>query len=233
MVESVSSSGLVPIRQPFADCPEAGLVQDRMRIGVRLYVRHAEIAYIDRMSELLITGQLSSLVTSLGAVFLLTAFMFRSWIAGLVNVIPISLVIVVSFGLLGLPDIPLEIGKSLTAPMVIGIGIDYTIHFLNKYRLKVRDGLTDPEAITVATMVTSGKAIFFNGIVVIGGFSVLLTSHFLINFYLGAMLALNIGACLLASMTVLPAILNMFKPRFVYGEEKPACVASRHTGQNA
>jgi hypothetical protein len=26
-------------------------------------------------------------------------------------------------------------------------------------------------------------------------------------------------ACLLASMTVLPALLNTFKPRFVYGEK--------------
>ena len=103
--------------------------------------------------------------------------------------------------------------------MVIGIGIDYTIHFLNKYRVKVRDGLTDPVHITAATMATSGKAIFFNAVVVIGGFLVFLTSSFRPNFYLGAMLSLNMGACLLVSMTVLPAILNRFRPRFVYGEK--------------
>ena len=175
---------------------------------------------LNRMSELVVSGQLSSLVTSLGAVFLLTAFMFRSWIAGLINVIPISLVMIFSFGFLGLLDIPLEVGKSLAASMVIGIGIDYTIHFLSKYRIKVRDGLTDPEQITAATMATSGKAIFFNAVVVIGGFLVFLTSNFQPNFYLGAMLSLNMGACLIVSMTVLPAILNTFKPRFVYGEEK-------------
>ena len=72
-------------------------------------------------------------------------------------------------------------------------------------------------------MATSGKAIFFNAAVVVGGFLVFLTSNFKPNFYLGAMMALNMGACLLASMTLLPAILNTFKPRFVYGE-KPARV---------
>ena len=174
---------------------------------------------LNRMNELVVSGQLSSLVTSLGAVFVLTALMFRSWAAGLINVIPIGLVMVFSFGLLGLLNIPLEVGKSLTASMVIGIGIDYTIHFLNKYRVKVRDGLTDPVHITAATMATSGKAIFFNAVVVIGGFLVFLTSSFRPNFYLGAMLSLNMGACLLASMTVLPAILNRFRPRFVYGEK--------------
>ena len=174
---------------------------------------------LNRMSELVVSGQLASLVTSLGAVFLLTALMFRSWTAGLINIIPISLVMLFSFGLLGLLNIPLEVGKSLTASMVIGIGIDYTIHFLSKYRIKVRDGLTDPEQITAATMATSGKAIFFNAVVVIGGFMVFLTSNFSPNFYLGAMLSLNMGACLVVSMTVLPAVLNRFRPRFVYGDE--------------
>ena len=172
-----------------------------------------------RFSELVVSGQLASLVVSLVAVFSLTAFMFRSWVAGLINIIPISLVMVFSFGLLGLLGIPLEVGKSLTASMVIGIGIDYTIHFLNKYRIKIRSGLTDPEEITAATMATSGKAIFFNALVVTASFLVFLTSNFRPNFYLGAMLSLNMGACLLVSMTVLPAILNTFKPRFVYGKK--------------
>lgn len=101
--------------------------------------------------------------------------------------------------------------------MTIGIGIDYTIHFLSKYRIKVQEGLTDPAQITAATMATSGKAIFFNAIVVIGGFLIFLTSNFESLFYLGAMLSLSMGACLIVSMTVLPAILNYFRPRFVYG----------------
>ena len=174
----------------------------------------------NRFNELIVAGQLSSLVVSLGAVFLLSALMFRSWVAGLINIIPISLVMIFSFGLLGLLKIPLEVGKSLMASMVIGIGVDYTIHFLNKYRVKVREGLQDAEQITAATMATSGKAIFFNALVVVGGFLVFLTSNFRPNFYLGAMLSLNMVACLIVSMTVLPTILNRFRPRFVYEKEE-------------
>ena len=178
---------------------------------------------LNRLSELIVSGQLASLVTSLGAVFLLTTVMFRSFVAGLINVLPISLVMIFSFGLLGLLNIPLEIGKSLTASMTIGIGIDYTIHFLSKYRVKVQEGLqdgqVDPTQITAATMATSGKAIFFNAVVVIGGFLIFLTSNFASLFYLGVMLSLSMGACLIVSMTVLPAILNRFQPCFVYGDK--------------
>ena len=185
-------------------------------------------AYITyHLSELVISGQVSSLITSLGAVFVLTTIMFRSVIAGLVNVIPISIVIIFSFGVMGLFNLDLEIGKALTSSMVIGIGVDYTIHFLNKYRIKVRSGLINPAEITAATMATSGKAIFFNAVVVIGGFAVFLSSSFLPNFYLGAMLMLTMSACLLVSMTVLPAMLNTFQPRFVYGAEKAPVLESR------
>ena len=69
------------------------------------------------------------------------------------------------------------------------------------------------------TMATSGKAIFISAIVVICGFLVFLASNFLPNYELGVMMALNMGACLVVSMTVLPAVLNTFKPRFVYGRE--------------
>jgi hypothetical protein len=183
--------------------------------------------FTHRFNELVVAGQLSSLVTSLITVFLLTTIMFRSFTAGVINCIPITLVMVLCFGFMGLLGIPLEVGRSLTASMVIGSGIDYTIHFLNKYRVKVREGLTNPEEITVATMVTSGKAIFFNAVVVIGGYLVFLTSNFSPNFALGAMVAVSMSACLAASMTVLPAVLNVLKPRFVFGEEKTALLAAR------
>lgn len=49
-------------------------------------------------------------------------------------------------------------------------------------------------------------------VVVVGGFMVFLASNFTTNFYLGAMLALNMSACLVAAMTVLPAILNRWIP---------------------
>jgi predicted RND superfamily exporter protein len=173
--------------------------------------------FTHRFSELVVAGQLSSLATSLVTVFVLTVLMFRSLTAGVINVIPIALVMIFGFGVMGLLDIPLEVGRSLTASMVIGSGIDYTIHFLNKYRVKVGAGLTDPREITVATMATAGKAIFLNALVVIGGYLVFLTSNFPPNFSLGAMVALNMSACLVAAVTVLPTMLNTCKPRFVFG----------------
>ena len=69
-------------------------------------------------------------------------------------------------------------------------------------------------------MATAGKAIFFNAAVVIGGFLIFLTSNFEVTFWLGAMLSVSMGTCLIVSMTVLPALLNRFKPRFVFGREK-------------
>ena len=185
---------------------------------------------IARYTEFVVAGMLSSLVISLSAIFLLTTSMFRSLTAGLITVLPISLVMLVSYGLMGLFNIYIDAARAIVAAMGLGIGIDYTIHFLNKYRLKVQAGLTDPEEITVATMATSGKAIFFNAAVVVGGFLVLLSSNFRSNFNFGALLAFIMSACLIASITILPTILNLFKPRFVYGPERAPVIATDGEG---
>lgn len=171
--------------------------------------------------HLLVTGQISSLLVSILAVFIITAIMFRSFGAGFFNIVPVGVATLINFGLIGLFRIPLDVSIALTSSIVIGIGIDYTIHFIAKYRLGISKGYAGDEAV-VYTMVTSGKAIFFNAVVVIAGFLVFLTSNFPPNVKLGELVALNMFTCFLASVIVLPVLLNRLQPRFIYGKQEVA-----------
>jgi hypothetical protein len=158
------------------------------------------------------------LIVSIIAVFFITTLIFRSLVAGLFNIVPISLATLLNFGLLGLLGSPLEVSNALCSSIIIGIGIDYTIHFLAKYRLMVSQGHDEKEA-TFLTMITSGEAIFFNAIVVIAGFLVFLTSNFPPNIKLGRLVALNMLTSFLGAITILPALLNKVKPAFVFSRK--------------
>ena len=59
--------------------------------------------------------------------------------------------------------------------VLVGVGIDYSVHFLWHLREHIRDGEELEEAIA-NTLKVSGKGILFNGISVIVGFSVLMYS---------------------------------------------------------
>jgi predicted RND superfamily exporter protein len=65
-------------------------------------------------------------------------------------------------------------------------------------------------------MVTTGKAIFFNAVVVAAGFAMLLMSLFPLHKNLGILVALNMGTSFVGAMTILPALMNRVRPAFVY-----------------
>ena len=165
--------------------------------------------------ESLVRGQLWSIVSSLVAVFLITSLMFRSWAAGLINGVSIAGAMLINFGLLSLAGQPLEVSAAISSGIIIGIGVDYTIHFIYRYRLAVAQN-NDSSQATLTTMITSGRAITFNALVVIAGFMVLFASDFTPSVTMGVHVAIGMFVCFLMAMTFLPAILNTFKPRFIF-----------------
>ena len=110
----------------------------------------------------------------------------------------------------------------MIASIAIGIGVDYTIHFLSRYRIEW-NATHDVDEATRRTITTTGRAIVFNAFAVAAGFIVLLLSNFNPLRYVGLLVAIIMGTSSLASMTILPVLLNMFKPKFLdnkKGEEQ-------------
>lgn len=173
------------------------------------------LAWVDS----LITGQMWSIASSLAAIFLITSIMFRSFGAGLVSSIPIAGAMLISFGLLALTRQPLDVSTALSSGIIIGIGVDYAIHFISRYRLAVS---IDPGPIpaTTATMLTSGRAITYNALVVIAGFMVLFASDFRPSWIMGVQVAWGMFICLVMAMTLLPAVLNTARPGFIYNHHQ-------------
>jgi predicted RND superfamily exporter protein len=97
---------------------------------------------------------------------------------------------------------------------MIGVGIDYTIHFLWRYKEERADGQDYIDAVK-RTITTTGRGITFNALSVIIGFSVLLLSNFTPIRFFGFLVFVSILACLVGAMILIPAILLVFKPRFL------------------
>ncbi|SIQ62174.1 efflux RND transporter permease subunit [Halanaerobium kushneri] len=165
-------------------------------------------------NELIIGSQINSIIVSFIIVFIIVALAYRSIIAGIYGVIPLAFSLLINFALMGYTGIKLDIGTAMVASVAIGIGVDYTIHFLDKYhenRLKT----DDLHQVTRNTLISTGKAIIFNALSVAAGFLVLLFSNFYPLVYLGLLIAVTMFTSSLASMTILPLILKIFKPKFI------------------
>jgi predicted RND superfamily exporter protein len=205
---------------------DVGLVLDRVHDYAREHLAPRDVsvnlagrAYTSFVwVDLLVRGQMNSIVFSVLTVFVITALMFRSLVAGLFNIIPISVAVLFNFGMMGLLGIPLDVSTALSSGIVVGVGIDYTIHFLSKYHWEYAR-LRDCRKAAILTSMTTGRAIFFNAFAVIAGFMVLYASNFPANRSLGGLVSFNMLTCCLAALTILPALLVTIRPAFVFGTE--------------
>ena len=107
---------------------------------------------------------------------------------------------------------PLGVATSMFAGMTLGIGVDFAIHLLERYRLARRRGLDQAEAVTDAVTIT-GPAVFIDALAVALGFGILTLSQVPANARLGALVVLSIAGCLAATLLLLPALLRLWPPR--------------------
>lgn len=121
----------------------------------------------------IVKTQITSLSISVVVVFLLLLIQFRSLSKGLLAILPLAVTLFVNFGLLGLLGINLNIAIAVISSIVIGIGVDFAIHYLSRLQEETKRGRSQQE-VFAATMRASGKAITANAFIVALGFLALL-----------------------------------------------------------
>ncbi|MDR1250174.1 MAG: MMPL family transporter [Treponema sp.] len=168
------------------------------------------------LNRLVVQSQLISVITSLFLVFIIIAVSNRSLLAGIIGIIPLSISILINFAVMGFLGIKLNIGTSMVASVSVGIGIDYTIHYIEAYKREYQAGGGRGDYLR-RTFASSGKAIMINAVSVGAGFAVLLLSQFVMLEHLGLLIALTMGTSAFVSLTVIPMLLLLFKPKFVQG----------------
>ena len=170
-------------------------------------------------TDLILEGQVSSLLMSLVIVVILLGVIFKNYKLGFIGAIPIVTTTFISFGVMGLLNIPLSSTTALISSIAIGIGIDYAVHFIDRYRIYAVES-QDRQLAIRQTMFHSGRAIVFNAIVVIAGFMVLLASVFPPNRILGGLISLNMLTSFIGTLTVMAIALYYSKIFITKGEDK-------------
>ncbi len=159
-----------------------------------------------RLDESLLKSQITSLSLAIVLVLALVSLMFGSFREGLFASIPIIATIIILFGIMGLTGIPLNVVTVLVASIAMGIGIDYSIHFVSHFNHAVTHHRKVLPAVDEAIMV-SGNAIMVNFISVSAGFLVLIFSQLVPMIYFGILIALSMLGSSMGALTLLPSIL--------------------------
>lgn len=170
-------------------------------------------AYTALLSRI-IQSQLASLSASFVTAGIIVSILMGSIMAGLLCLVPLVLTILVEFGVMAYASIPLDMATIMLGSIAIGIGIDYAIHFLHRFRLETRAG-RDANSAFDGSMRSVGRGIAYNALALMFGFAVLLASRFhgLVTF--GLLLVLTMIVSSLSSFSVIPAFLLIRRPSFL------------------
>jgi len=167
-----------------------------------------------KLADSLFRSQIQSILLAMIITLFLMILMRKSVVLGLISILPITFATVVMYGLLGFLRIPLDYATMLTGSISIGVGVDYTIHFLYVVTEEVRAGCEMREAIRRAFL-ERGRAMFSNTAAVTAGFSALLLSSFVLLRSFGGIMVMSMLLCFIGAMTLLPAALLVFRPRIL------------------
>ena len=157
--------------------------------------------------------QYSSFALALAVISIIMMLTLSSVQAGLLSIIPNILPALFTFGLMGLVGIPLDADTLLIAPVIMGIAVDDTIHFMTHYRLALKKTLDMEEALK-STLLEVGQAVMITTMVLGVGFAILSFSDYLGTAKMGFFGSLAIFVALLCDLFLLPALLLIFKPTF-------------------
>ncbi|TAK99953.1 MAG: RND transporter [Verrucomicrobia bacterium] len=137
---------------------------------------------------------------SLLAIALLVFFHFRSVVSVGLALLPVAVGSIWLAGIMGYFGIPFNPANIMTLPLVIGIGVTNGIHILNRFAEEQTPSILGK---------STGKAVLVSGLTTVAGFgSLALAKHRGIE-SLGYVMATGVATCMIAGLTVLPAILRM------------------------
>ena len=121
---------------------------------------------------------------------------------------PLLLAMLFTISTTVLIKIPFNFANVIVLPLLLGIGIDYGIHLIYRYR---SSSLANDELLQTST----ARAVFFSALTTILSFSSLLFSYHKGTASIGVLLSICNGFMILCMLIILPAILKLFSGRTV------------------
>lgn len=201
---------------------EAEKEMDALQAEARRLFPQAHISMVGNIPQFTVMqqyverGQMWSMLLSVLVIGVILVLVFSSWKVGLVGMIPNLAPAVIVGGMMGWLDYPLDMMTASLIPMILGIAVDDTIHFINHSHVEYNRCGSYADAIK-GTFRTEGLAIVMSTVVVSATFAGFMSSNATQMVNWGILAVAGMVSALLADLFLTPVL---FKYLRVFGKEK-------------
>ncbi len=164
-----------------------------------------------KLLDYIVSSQIQGFLLAFALIGVLMCVLFRSFVTGVISMLPNLSPILLTLGVMGWLGIYLDYSKAAIAAVALGIAVDDTIHLLSRYRYEFRLCGSYTEALRAA-LSDVGRALMITSIALVAGFLVLLASVLDSQATQGLLLATTIITALVADFLLMPALVLTFHP---------------------
>jgi len=151
------------------------------------------------LKDLIINNLKSSLLFASLSIFAVLIIYYRSLKLVLLAITPLLIGLAALAGIMSMFGLDFNFLNLIVIPMIVGIGIDDGVHFTNTFCQSDHFSISE-------SMFQTGRAVILTSLTTILGFGSIILSHYPGLKSMGYVAIIGISACMLASITVLPAI---------------------------
>jgi hypothetical protein len=162
---------------------------------------------------LIVRSSFISISVSIIVIALIAGFFFNRLIWGALAVVPLTTAVILNFGFMGIFGIDLSHITAILSSIIIGVGVDFSIHYISQYKRLVRHG-TRPDVLSREVVDDVGYPIILDALSNMA-FGALLFSQFLPIQHMGGLMVFSMVSTSVGTLTLLATLAEIFKVRLI------------------
>ena len=165
--------------------------------------------FIKDFVNIIVESSITSIVLSLVLILFITGIFFKSLKWGLLSIIPLASAVILNFGLMGLFGIDLNHMTALLSSVIIGVGVDFSIHYISDYRRNIINNV-DVEDINIQTSKDVGYPILLDVFSNMGFIALLFSILIPLN-HMGGLMVFAMISTSFGTLTILSSLISILK----------------------
>ena len=156
----------------------------------------------------LVENLLQSMLLAFFIISIIMSLLFKNFKMVLISLIPNVIPLIIAGGIMGYFNIPLKPSSALVFSIVFGISVDYSIHFLAKFKNELQ--IKNLEDSIINTINQTGRSMIFTSFILFFGFIIFTFSNFGGTIVLGVLTSIILFVAMITNLTLLPSIILYF-----------------------
>ena len=202
--------------------------------GVDVRMAGGSLGIVAAVNEVLLRDQVEAIALALMVVILSCLVVYRSSASGIFFMVPVLISNVVTFAFMAWQGIGMSISTIPVVALGIGLGVDYAFYIVDsvkEYLEKTPNG--DPMEAIRQSLYSAGRGVLLTSVTLAAG--VLLWSFSSLRFQaeMGMLIGLWLLVSAFTSLFVMPSLIRVFRPKFIFGHTPQTTRVDHSAGQAA